>query len=174
MIDINSMTVEDFKKLSFQIETKDCNCRNILIVDDEPYNQVVFQKMLTKIDKEMIITKANDGKDAIDIFQKKIRINTCQFCDFFKFIIMDLNMPDIDGANAAKKILEITKKNSLEKQIDRNYVKIIAASAYTDLDSRNRCLEAGMIRYLNKPLKIMGLTKTLYEIGCLTIKNSDF
>ena len=135
---------------------------------------MVFENLLGQIDKEIIVTRAHDGKGAIDIFSDKIESNTCQFCDFFKFIIMDLNMPDIDGANAAKKILEITKKNSLEKQIDRNYVKIIAASAYSDLDSRNRCLKAGMIRYLTKPLKIMGLTKTLYEIGCLTIKNSDF
>ena len=165
------MTEENFKKLSFEIETKDCKCKNILIVDDEPFNQMVFENVLKQIDTEIIITMANDGKGAIDIFSDKIESNTCQFCDFFKFIIMDLNMPGIDGANAAKKILEISKKNSLDRQIIRNYVKIIAASAYTDLDSKNRCLKAGMIRYLNKPLKIKGLKKTLYEIGCLMIKN---
>ena len=121
----------------------------------------------------MIITEAQDGKQAIDIFKEKIESNICQFCDFFKLIIMDLNMPITNGDDATKIILQISKDKAIDKPTNRNLVKIIAASAYTDMDSKNLCQEAGMLRFMNKPLKNRELVKNLLEIGCLTIKNSD-
>ena len=82
-------------------------------------------------------------------------------------------MPLTNGPDAARIILQISRDNAVKTQINRKSVKIIAASAYTDLDSKNRCLKAGMIRYLNKPLRKIDLAKTLFEIGCLTIQNLD-
>ena len=91
-------------KLSFQIETKRCKCKNVLIVDDDAFFLIALERQLKKIDPKINVIKAIDGKYAIDIFKEKIKSNNCKFCDFFKFILMDLNMAMINGIKATEEI----------------------------------------------------------------------
>ena len=144
-----------------------------MIVDDESFNLIVLEKLLVGIDKEIEITQAVDGKYAIDYFKEKIQSNKCQFCEYFKFILMDLNMPITDGGKAAEEILRISKQIAEERKIHPEPVKIIGLSAYTDLASKNYCLESGMVRYMNKPIRKIDLIKNLVEVNCLTSKNRN-
>ena len=97
------MTIRNsHNSLSFDIETKQCKCKNVLIVDDDTFSLTALEIQLKKIDREVNIIKVTDGKYAIDIFKEKIKSNNCKFCDFFKFILMDFNMSNINGAKTSE------------------------------------------------------------------------
>ena len=65
----------------------------------------------------------------------------------FKFIFMDLNMPEMDGFEASERIISILKKDNNE-----DYCHIVALTSYTGLDIRQRCLNIGMKDTITKPL----------------------
>lgn len=71
----------------------------------------------------------------------------------FDAILMDVQLPDIDGHDAAKRIRAIENRES--------HVPIIAITANAMEEDRQRCLEAGMDDFLSKPLKLEVLAKTL-------------
>ena len=111
----------------------DYNGSKILLVEDNTINQKVFAGVLNRA--EIDITYANNGQEALDI----LRTN-----QEFDIIFMDINMPVMDGYNAATKIRAKQKFNSLP---------IIALSALTSASEVNRMFECGMNGYLSKPLR---------------------
>jgi two-component system, sporulation sensor kinase E len=73
---------------------------DILLVDDLPQNLVVLEAVLTSPDYNLI--KANSGKEALDLVAHKD----------FAVIILDVNMPGLDGYETARRIKELEKGNS--------------------------------------------------------------
>ena len=86
------------------MQTKWCKCKNVLIVDHDVCSLKVLEKMVKRIDREINIITLTDGKYVIDVFKEKNKFNPCKFCDFFKFILMDINMGFIDAAKATELI----------------------------------------------------------------------
>ena len=105
----------------------------VLIVEDNDINQTVFIEMLRQFD--MQITLANDGVEAI----AKVKQDGP-----FDLVIMDCQMPVMDGYEATKVIRKMADK-ALSEQI------IVAATAHGMEDELNRCLNVGMNDYLVKP-----------------------
>lgn len=104
---------------------------NILIVEDNRINQKLVVSMLKK---SMInITIANDGQEAIDILFSHNK---------FDLVLMDINMPIMDGYLATQRIRE---NSSLDN------TPIVALSALTAADEINKIFHAGMNGYLSKP-----------------------
>ena len=104
----------------------------ILLVEDNPMNQIFAQGILKKLSCE--ITTTENGQEAIDALEKQT----------FDLILMDGQMPKMDGFEATQII------RSKETGTGR-HIPIIALTAHAMTGDRERFLEAGMDDYLSKP-----------------------
>ncbi|MEZ4525581.1 MAG: ATP-binding protein [Desulfobacterales bacterium] len=105
----------------------------ILLVEDNLFNQQVVLAVLRKF--SLCADIANNGKAGVEILEKKP----------YDLVLMDIEMPEMDGLEAVKII-----RNSLSE--NRN-VPVIAMTAHALTGSRERYLEAGMNDYIAKPVK---------------------
>ena len=83
-------------------ETK-CSCQTqILIVDDNMFNLIPLEKMLSKMFSQPV-DKAFNGQEAVNMYSKNLMKNCCS--KKYKLVLMDLNMPIMDGYEATIQIL---------------------------------------------------------------------
>ncbi|MBN2245059.1 MAG: response regulator [Candidatus Aminicenantes bacterium] len=106
---------------------------HILLAEDNPVNLKLAQRMLEKAG--YIVTVALDGEEAVDLFTSNP--------DRFDMILMDIQMPEIDGREATQKI----------RKLGFNDIPIIAMTAEAMKGDRERCIKAGMNDYVAKPIK---------------------
>ncbi len=112
----------------------------VLLVEDNPVNQMVARAILNKMGFEAII--ANNGKEAVDaVLQQR-----------FDLVLMDCHMPVKDGFAATRAIREYP-------QFDR--LPIIALTANVLHGDREKCLAAGMNDYMSKPYERESLQRML-------------
>ncbi|WP_274611214.1 hybrid sensor histidine kinase/response regulator [Pseudomonas lalucatii] len=104
----------------------------VLLVEDNPVNQLVAKGMLTKLGCEVIL--ANHGAEALDQLQQHA----------VDLVLMDCNMPVMDGYEASRRIRQGGSTTALP---------IIALTANALPDERERCRAAGMDDYLAKPFR---------------------
>lgn len=114
----------------------------ILIAEDNLVNQKVICSQMKKLGYEVVL--ANNGQEAIDEANKQS----------FDIILMDMRMPIMDGIEATKAIIE---------KLGGSAPKIIAVTANAFQDDKKACLEAGMIDFMTKPIKIDSLQKMLQK-----------
>ncbi|QDU43512.1 Signal transduction histidine-protein kinase BarA [Symmachiella dynata] len=107
---------------------------NVLLVEDSPYNQKLALGLLQKQEHNVIV--ANNGKEAVEV--SKIRD--------FDLILMDVQMPEMDG-------LEATRAIRKREEGTGQHVPIIAMTAQAMKGDKEHCLEAGMDAYLAKPVR---------------------
>lgn len=119
----------------------------VLIAEDNPINATLIKLYLDKIGCDWILAK--DGIEALMQFEK----------DHFDAILMDCQMPGMDGYEATKQIrsLEATQSSN------RSKVGIIAVTANALEGERTRCLEAGMDDYIAKPFGPQSLAEILLK-----------
>jgi CheY-like chemotaxis protein len=117
----------------------------ILLVEDEPINQLVTKKQLERWGQE--VTIANNGKEAVNIMLEHS----------FDCILMDIQMPEMDGVTATAIIREREQGTDL-------HVPVIAFTAAAMSGDKERFLEAGMDDYIAKPIDIDQLYRILYHI----------
>jgi CheY-like chemotaxis protein len=134
-------------------QTVDLKEAKILLVEDNPINQKIVILSIQKLVKNIEV--ANNGQEALDKF-----IDTK-----YDIILMDIQMPVMDGIQATKKIRET--------EIDRRIVPtpIIAITANALAGDREHCLAAGMDEYISKPFQVevlIGKMKTLLTAGSLS------
>jgi CheY-like chemotaxis protein len=116
---------------------------SILVVEDDPVNLRLILTMLRKLGYEPLFAK--DGADAVRVY----RGNRPQ-C-----ILMDVQMPLMDGIEATAEI------RRLEALQNARPTFIGALTANTLASDRDRCLQSGMDKFLNKPLRYEHLTDLL-------------
>ncbi|MFC2100897.1 response regulator [Bacteroidota bacterium] len=116
-----------------KIADSDINNLNVLLVEDNPYGQELIAHFLKA--KESKVQIAGNGKEAIE----KVSNNN------FDIILMDLQMPEMDGLEATKIIRKEEKKSG-------KHIPIIALTANAFKGDKEKCLEAGMDDYLSKPI----------------------
>jgi two-component system, sensor histidine kinase and response regulator len=109
-------------------------CR-ILLVEDNPVNQRVAQRLLEKM--AAVVTLANNGAEALERFAEGP----------FDAVLMDCQMPVMDGFTAATRIREIEERSGSGKR-----VPLIALTANVMNEDRELCLAAGMDAHLGKPI----------------------
>ncbi len=128
---------------------------HILLVDDNPVNQHVGREMLSKLGLSFEV--ASNGQEALDL----------QRVGNFDLILMDCQMPVIDGFEATKMI----RKHEAEFTLDP--ITIVALTANAMESDREKCLDAGMDDYLAKPYSLKSLSEMLFR--CLTtLKVNNF
>lgn len=119
----------------------------ILLVEDNLLNQRIVTFSLKKYNHEVVI--ANNGVEAIEHFNQRK----------FDVILMDIMMPVMDGLEATTKIREIENKNKIEKR-----TPIIALTANTMDNDRDKCISYGMDEFMAKPFDIEKLNSIFDEL----------
>lgn len=117
----------------------------ILIAEDNPTNQKLALFVLNKLGFQPDI--ANNGVEAV----KMVAQNK------YDLILMDIQMPEMDGLEATKQII---KKYPKEER-----PMIVAVTANAMQEDKEICLQAGMDDYISKPFKINDLIKTIKKFG---------
>jgi len=108
----------------------------ILLVEDNPINQMVAQKMLEKVGLKP--TLANNGVEALKLLNERA----------FDLVLMDCQMPEMDGFDATR---EIRKLDILA--LNQQPLPVVAMTANVMSGDRERCLEVGMDDYIGKPVQ---------------------
>jgi signal transduction histidine kinase/CheY-like chemotaxis protein len=118
---------------------------NILLVEDNEVNRRVATRLLERDGHH--ITCATDGRKAVDMNQQRS----------FDLILMDLQMPEMDGIAATTTI------RAWEKSRGR-HVPIVAMTANAMKGDRELCLEAGMDGYVSKPVNMVELRRQINTV----------
>ena len=120
----------------------------ILLVEDNVLNQRVVTFSLKKYRHEVVI--ANNGVEAIEKFREHK----------FDVILMDIMMPVMDGIEATVKIREIERADNIEFR-----TPIIALTANTMDNDRNKCISYGMDEFMAKPFDIEKLNSIFSDLN---------
>lgn len=113
----------------------------ILLAEDNRMNRVLAIKLLER--RGHRVTAAFNGAEAIEALER----------ESFDVVLMDVHMPEVDGLEATRRIRACAD--------ERRTVPIIAVTAHTAPDDRERCLDAGMDDFVEKPLRIDALTEAI-------------
>jgi len=134
------------EKVEASVNDDDLSGLKILIAEDVPINQMVLSKMLKNLGIENIEI-VEDGKQALEAATNGE--------NEFDFILMDIQMPKLDGSQASRKIIEFYKGDLP--------FKIIAVTANVMKDDFVLYRESGMVDVLSKPVNIKMLSHTLHK-----------
>jgi signal transduction histidine kinase/DNA-binding response OmpR family regulator/HPt (histidine-containing phosphotransfer) domain-containing protein len=115
---------------------------NILLAEDNVVNQRVAESILEK--RGHVVQPVNNGREALAALA----------CEHFDLVLMDLQMPEMDGLEATAAIRQIEQQKG-------GHIPIIAMTAHAMKGDRERCLEAGMDDYLAKPVDAKALLDVL-------------
>ena len=126
--------VSDLMRTDINVPIVDIKDANILLVEDNLINQKIVILSIQKLVKNIDI--ANNGKEALDKF------GTSKY----DIILMDIQMPVMDGILATKKIREIEASTN-------QHTPIIAITANALAGDKENCLAAGMNDYISKPFQ---------------------
>ncbi len=132
--------ISDSEKIEYRSNVINLNKAEILLVEDNEINQDVIKSALE--DTQFNLTIASNGLEAVEIFE----INK------FNLIIMDIQMPIMDGYSATKLIRQKDEK-----------IPIIALSANAMISDIQKSKKYNMDAHLSKPIKMNDLYKTLYK-----------
>jgi PAS domain S-box-containing protein len=118
----------------------------IIIAEDVPMNMTLVVSMLRKLIPSAEIVEAINGRQVVEI-AKKIKAD---------LILMDIQMPEMDGLEATKLIREMEKSMQVKQA-----VPIVALTAGVLSEQRDTCLKAGMNDFLAKPVENASMTRIL-------------
>jgi signal transduction histidine kinase/DNA-binding response OmpR family regulator len=116
----------------------------ILLAEDNAVNQKVARRILEKQDHS--VTVAATGREALLAFEHQI----------FDLILMDIQMPEMDGFAATAAIRQ--------REREGQHIPIIALTAHAMTGDRERCLTAGMDGYVSKPIRMDELTREMNRL----------
>lgn len=118
------------------------NNRRVLVVDDNSTNLEIVRCMLEKAGAKAVVTTS--GESAISILQRRPT--------FFDLVLMDLQMPGLDGYQTTKLIRQDERFQN---------IPIIAVTAHALSDEKPRCVKAGMADHISKPIDPEILVSTI-------------
>jgi signal transduction histidine kinase/ActR/RegA family two-component response regulator len=115
----------------------------ILLVEDEPVNRLVARQLLTKLG--CYVAEARTGVEALEAMSEGA----------FDLILMDCQMPEMDGYEATRRI---------RAREEKQHIPIVAITAYAMSGDREKCLAAGMNDFMAKPVHPVELTAVLSRV----------
>jgi signal transduction histidine kinase/DNA-binding response OmpR family regulator len=135
--------------VAVDIGNNETSSLKILLVEDNHVNRLAARRLLERVGYS--VTTAVNGKDAIDAlsFQE------------FDIVFMDIQMPVMDGIEAAK-IIRDPKKSAVLKP----NIPIIALTAHSEKDYRETCVAAGMDDFVVKPFQLMDFIEKIEKYKC--------
>jgi two-component system, sensor histidine kinase and response regulator len=118
------------------------NRSRVLLVEDNSVNQVLAMRLLEK--RGYLVTVAGNGREGVAALES----------EDFDVVLMDVQMPEMDGFEATAVIRE------RERQVGR-HTPIVAMTAHALKGDEERCLSAGMDAYISKPIRTIELFTTI-------------
>ena len=136
-----------------QVKIADINLKNhkILLVEDHPVNTLIATKLLQKMGADVI--PAQNGKIGLELFEKSQK-------DEFDFILMDIQMPVMNGYDATRNIRQSNHPNAKS-------IPIIAMTANAFTEDIHNSLNAGMNDHIAKPISTENIKNTLEKLGII-------
>lgn len=119
----------------------------VLLAEDNVINEKVARRVLEQ--RGHIVTHAENGRRAVALFQAQT----------FDLVLMDIQMPEMDGLTATQLIRQA-------EAVTKTHTLIIAVTAFTTKEDEERCMAAGMDGFLTKPLS----AKNLFEMIAALMK----
>jgi hypothetical protein len=120
---------------------------DVLVAEDNPVNRRFVTTLLERWGHR--VHEAHDGAAAIEMWHRQR----------FDVILMDVQMPNLDGLSATRTIRDLEMADGHER------TPIVALTAHAFAEDEQRCREAGMDEYLSKPLKASLLRQTLERLA---------
>ncbi|TMN34483.1 ATP-binding protein [Pseudoalteromonas sp. S2755] len=117
--------------------------QHILLAEDNPFNQKLIVKQLSKLGVSCDI--ANNGKEALVMYKSQQ----------YHLLLTDCHMPEIDGYELTKLI------RAFESKEERSAIPIIAVTGAAMKGDKELCLDSGMNDYVSKPVRLQELKNTL-------------
>jgi PAS domain S-box-containing protein len=119
----------------------------ILLAEDNAVNRELVRRLLGK--QGHMVLAVTTGREAVNLLEKDT--------EGFDIVLMDLEMPDMDGLQATAIIRE-------KEKLSGKHIPIIAMTAYAMKGDRERCLAAGMDGYVPKPIRHQDLFETIHNL----------
>jgi PAS domain S-box-containing protein len=110
----------------------------ILVAEDNEFNVQLLEQLLRR--RGHHVRLANNGREALAMTENGL----------FDLLLLDVNMPELDGFQVVRAVRE-------REEISREHLPVIALTARSKKDDRDRCLAAGMDDYLSKPVQAADL-----------------
>ncbi len=120
------------------------SAESVLVVEDNEDNRHVIETLLKKL--RVRVLSVNNGQEAVDVIAQGTRP---------ALVLMDVQMPVLDGLKAARRIREREQELALPR------LPIVALTAGVFEDDRQHCIDAGMDDFLAKPVDVHELASTL-------------
>lgn len=122
----------------------------VLVAEDSPVNRALALKQLEKLG--YAADAVTDGSQALAAMRR----------NSYDIILMDCNMPEMNGYEATWQIRDGERKQA-EASGAASHAYIIAMTANSEADSREKCLNAGMDDFINKPVQLAELEAALHR-----------
>ncbi len=113
--------------------------KKILVVEDDRASAIFLAKILEKVHADVLLTAS--GKEAVDICRNDGNID---------LVLMDMQVPEMDGYAATRKIKKM-----------RPSLPVFAQTAYVLDEDRNKCIQAGCDAFISKPINTSDLLHTI-------------
>ena len=150
--ELHGVLAEPFRNVSeeqkAETQAVDFAGKKILLAEDNEMNQMIAQAILTEAG--LVIEVANNGAEAVKMMEEAP-------AGTYDIILMDIQMPIMDGYEAARKIRVLADKAKAE-------IPIVAVTANAFEEDRKLALEAGMNGHLAKPYDIPKMMETLAQL----------
>jgi two-component system, sensor histidine kinase and response regulator len=118
---------------------------HILVAEDNAVNQKLAMRLLEKHGHTVVVAKT--GKEALAAWQRAR----------FDLILMDIQMPEMDGFEATAAIREV-------ERIKGGHTPIVAMTAHAMAGDRQRCMEVGMDGYVSKPIHARAVFEAINQV----------
>jgi signal transduction histidine kinase/CheY-like chemotaxis protein len=138
----------DEKTLTIEDAIKESKKLNILLAEDNVFNAEIIQINLGE-ELGHNITWAKDGLEVLEEFKKNPNL--------YDLILMDINMPNMDGLSASKEIRKLQNSSS-------KHIKIIALTASVTKDEKQKTVDAGMDGFAMKPIILDELLEEIHRV----------
>jgi CheY-like chemotaxis protein len=122
----------------------------ILLAEDNAVNQKVAARIMEK--RGSVVTVVANGREAIEASARQR----------YDAILMDVQMPELDGLEATRRIRE-------RERTTGEHVPILALTAHALQSDRERCLAAGMDGYLSKPFQSEDLVQAVHAVRLISV-----
>ena len=126
----------------------DFSGKRVLLVEDNQMNQILAVNILTSVGFDVDI--ASDGTEAVEKMKSASD-------DYYDIILMDIQMPQMDGYEATRQIRALNDKS-------KSVIPIVAVSANAFEEDRKISMEVGMNGHLAKPYDVTEIMNMLNEL----------